>query len=729
MISVKTQKVEPLAPIVVMASKVHRIFAIDCSGSMSSELPRIRTQLKTKLPQLTNVGDTVSLIWFSSKGEAGILQEAVEIRSVTDFSNLNSAIDKWLRPVGLTGFVDPLKLVNSIAKKVRSTGFVSMFFITDGMDNQWTQPQIITAVKELEVDAVTFVEFGYYCNRAFMTKMAEEVGGTLLFNESFEQYDDTFTNLLVKTVQSGKKREVTIEGSAPLGYAFYMDGSNIISCLIENGKITLPEYIDTFGYVTDKVDEKADIDGLYIAAYTTAQRMLGSETIEILGQTGDVHFIEMFCNCFSKQDYSEFQAELLMAIIDDTLRLVQGQDFNAVPASDAFTVLDMLDMLANDKGNLFHPNSDHFNYERIGVKRDQKSGKVTDEEKDAILEKIKDSKNAEEMTAANKELSDLLSGKKDYIFVPEFSDGGYGIDLVFNEDRPNVSVRVLINGSVDIGDRDGLPKDFMTYVFRSYTMIKDGIKHSSMSCLPFELSRITFDSLQMHAGLLVGETWQEGKVYLLDAKKLPVINRDMAQKVSAKEFFEISAEMHMIQSEQKVYNTFYKEKFPKTSAGFEIMYGKENADWLKSIGITDFGGFNPPSVKGVVRDVYTAKEFQVKIAKYSTIPAINAKLIEKIEKTPDKLTPSEALCVTAIKEAKAVESFANYKEWLENRKLGATATTRSYILKVAKIKFAISVGHVWFSEFASMDENSMTVKVAGKEFVCTAELRDIEVEC
>ena len=731
MISVKTQTVPVKSAVVEFATKVHRIFVIDCSGSMSGELPRVRAQLKNKLPQLTNIGDSISLIWFSSKGEAGILQEAVEIRSLTDFTSVNSAIDKWLRPMGLTGFVDPLKLVNDISAKVRGTGAVSMMFMTDGYDNQWSQPQIISAVKNLEVDSVTFVEFGYYCNRALMTKMADEVGGTLLFNESFEQYDDTFTALLTKPIRSGKKREVAIEGSAPLGYVFYLDDSNdVVTVIIENNKVLLPESVDTFGYVTDKVCDAPDADGLYIAAYTTAQRMLGNQTLDLLSLTGDVFFINMFSNCFSKQDYSEFQAKLKAAIVDDTLRLVDGQDFNAVPKPDAFTALDLIDMLANDDGNLFHPYNENFNYERIGVKRDQKNANVTEAEKEAILEKMKNAKTKEELDAANKELTDLLGAKHEYKFVPEVDDGGYSVDLVFNEDRPNVSIRVRVPGYVDIGSNAGLPKQFGTYIYRNFTMIKDGIKHSSLNCLPFELSKQTFDNLQAN-GLLGGETYEAGKIYLINAKKLPVINRNMAQSVSAKTFFEMCVEMNMIQSEQKVYNTFYKEKFPKSSQGFEMLYGKENAEWLKSVGITDYNGFNPPSVKGEVKDVYIAKEFQVKIAKCSSIPAINTKLFEKIEKTPEKITLSESLCLTAIKDAKKAEADTktDYKTWLETRKKNAVEHSRAYILHIAKIKFAVSVGHVWFNEFSSMDENSMKVTVAGKEFECTAELRDIEVEC
>ena len=47
---------------------VNHIFVIDCSGSMSYDLPKIRKQLKNKLPSLLKQDDTVSLVWFSGKG-------------------------------------------------------------------------------------------------------------------------------------------------------------------------------------------------------------------------------------------------------------------------------------------------------------------------------------------------------------------------------------------------------------------------------------------------------------------------------------------------------------------------------------------------------------------------------------------------------------------------------------------------------------------------------------
>ena len=47
----------------------NHIAVIDCSGSMTGDLPRIREQLKKKLPKLLKEGDTLSMVWFSGRGE------------------------------------------------------------------------------------------------------------------------------------------------------------------------------------------------------------------------------------------------------------------------------------------------------------------------------------------------------------------------------------------------------------------------------------------------------------------------------------------------------------------------------------------------------------------------------------------------------------------------------------------------------------------------------------
>jgi hypothetical protein len=732
------QLIQSNSPAVEVERQVNRIFVIDCSGSMSGELPAIRSQMKNKIPQLTNIGDTVSIIWFSGRGECGILQDGIEVKSVKDFGGMNSAIDKFLRPVCLTGFKEPLELVGGLAQKLTKArpGSVNhMFFMTDGYDNQWNEKEILTAIKNLEpvLDTATLVEFGWCCNRPLMTKMAESIGANLLFTESFEQYDENFSVNLTKKIKSGKRRKVKLENESAKGFAFYEDQGEIFSFIVESGTVSVPESAVSILYPTDSMANATSDRDLYLGVYCMAQRMQGNEVFELLGLLGDVHLVEMFSNCFSKQDYSEFQAEVMTAALDETKRYKKGKDFNCVPAEDAFTILDLMDVLASDEGNKFHPYDPAFTYERISAKRDQSDSVVTQGELDELLEQMKLVKSADELDAIQKKIEELKSGKLSLKFIPSVENVGCPIQsLTFHETRPNVSIMIRIDGSIELPQKFAtVPAKFPIHIFRNYTVVKDGIRHSSCRNLPFELTKATFDTLQ-GIGLLAGQTFSPGKIYYIDAN-LPVINRKMAKSLSAKEFFQACVDLQKFKSEQKVYNTYTKNLLtsaPETS--WDALYGAEAVAWLKEIGITP-GGFSPKSVKGESTDVYTAKEFNVKIASCSSIPAVNEKVIAKVV-SGGKMTLSESICAPAIKKVESLLGTDAYKAaanpqatlsgFLRSEKDAAKAKVRKLALEIAKSKMAVMVGHVWFKEFASLEENSMQIEGT---FDCTAELRDIEV--
>jgi len=67
---------------VEVQKRTNHIFVVDVSGSMYNELPLIRTQLKNKLSNLMKEGDTISIVWFSGRNDAGILKEEVEVKSL-----------------------------------------------------------------------------------------------------------------------------------------------------------------------------------------------------------------------------------------------------------------------------------------------------------------------------------------------------------------------------------------------------------------------------------------------------------------------------------------------------------------------------------------------------------------------------------------------------------------------------------------------------------------------
>ena len=118
-------------------------------------------------------------------------------------------------------------------------------------------------------------------------------------------------------------------------------------------------------------------------------------------------------------------------------------------------------------------------------------------------------------------------------FVPKVVDVKAEISsLKFDEDRPNVSILVLTNGSVVLPETPLLANNTIdTFIWRNYTIIKDGI--INMQYLPLILTA------KMHKKLLdegiINEPFVAGKTYVIDTKKMPVINRQMVEDVSANE--------------------------------------------------------------------------------------------------------------------------------------------------------------------------------------------------
>ena len=689
------------SPAIDAVKPVDRHFQIDCSGSMYGELGRIAKSLKNKIPQLTNVGDTVTISWFSGRNQAGILLDTLEINSQADFVAMNGLIDKWLKTVGLTGFVDPLRIATEWGTKLNDSNRSKyLVFMTDGYDNQWSESQIIEQLIKLSlvVDTITFVEYGWYANRQLLAKMAEEIGGHHVFAESFDQFDSIIEKSLSKVVKGGKKKIVEVPELTKFGavYSFDEDGQ-ITSYVVQEGKVSVPESVTELEYFDqNEVIELDDETSAYKGIYFLAQRLLSNEVLQLLGKLGDKALIDQFNNCFTKQDYSDFVDAVLACIVDPSKRYATGKDTNYLPKDDCFTVVDLLEILNGDENAKFYPYHEAFKYERIGVKQEQ-------------------------VTAEGQHVTK---------FTPE--KVGYSIDdLVYNENRPNINLRVKIKGTVNLPKNGfGIPEEFPTSIYRNYTIVKDGIKHTSCKNLPFSMSEYAFDTLQAN-GLLQGETWEDGKVYVINAN-IPVVNRKMTVDIFAEEFFKNVAKLIHLKSSQKVLNTKYKAKFQKSYASISDAYGADGEAWLKTFGI-DGQGYNPKTEKGEVQDTYVARFFSVKVAGCSSIPTINDKLEAKL--ASGKATLAESLCKDTLDEYNGLsdlltEGYARQlKEWFESRIRTNKLKIAEVSKEIIKAKFAIIAGKSWFAEFANMDENSMTVEYNGLNFGCQAILEEKEVEC
>jgi hypothetical protein len=753
---------------------------------MYHELPKIREQLKRKLPKLLRESDVLSIIWFSGRGEFGTLLEAEPVATLKDLATVNAAIDRWLKPIGLTGFLQPIQEMSTLISRINKThqGYAtSLFFMSDGHDNCSNRADILSTLEKAAgvLSAATFVEYGYYADRPLLTAMAEKAGGQMIFAEHFDKYEPALEASLGKKLTGAPKVEVKITGKSIGDFIFTLSDGDLTTYGVEDGKINLPQDVTEFWRVSssqvDKLAENSlgdvagnhggDFDGVdedesdpralsaaYAAISLYSVRMKSDVVYPFLKAIADVDFIVRFASCFGKQKYSEFMDSAKAAAFDEKLRYTKGWDPKAVPDDNAYTVLDLLGLLASEDSNhilLEHP---EFKYARIGRSRIDADEILTPEEQkqvDEIRAKLGTEKKASELTRLNAELAAILNSKPAPLkFVADLAPEGYPISsLVYNEDFPNISIGVRKTGVVDISARlkpefnGKVPASFKTFIFRNYAIVKDGLVN--VEALPVRVTEATAKKLSellpaeakptklsMVNGFVIG---------VINLRALPVINRTMIKAASAKAMFLAQWELEKSRAAQKVYKDVRAEKIPaKKSPGFVEQYGEEAANWLKDQGFTDYSGFAPPhTVSAAATDFYMAKKLEVGIAGLSKLPSVND--VRKKISASKKQTTSGALLVPPLTEVEkwlASDEYtklpterakeAAFIEWIDKKAKDAVAVTRSKIREIAKIKFAIVIGQIWFTEFASLDENSMTLKLGTDDILCKVDMKEVEIK-
>ena len=340
-------------------------------------------------------------------------------------------------------------------------------------------------------------------------------------------------------------------------------------------------------YLSGQFKKDELLVGVYASLFAFSRRSDYNMVSEMLKFIGDVYLIKQKANTFGTQKITELEQKFLDAINDEKQRYVQGYDPDAEPAEDAYCVLDLVNYLMSDEENNWYPQHESFNYKRIGSKAVSKAGKITDEEKGKLENLLKENKLSDLQDA----LDEVKNKTQDLEFHYDNKLQPCPIsDLVWNETRANLSVQVLYKGYVNLpANKFSIPEKFPTQQFRNYTIIKDGIIH--MYNLPLTLSKGTFDKLQVN-GLLKGEKYEKGKIYVLNYSEVPVINRKMVDTLSAKDLFHNQYELVKLQANNFVFNQLKKKLFDNASKKFVDTYGKEATDWLATLGLKEYG-YNP----------------------------------------------------------------------------------------------------------------------------------------
>lgn len=708
--------------VVEVQKDVNHIIVIDVSGSMSSDLPEIRKNLKNKISNLVkHENDTISIIWFSGKNDAGILKEGVKVNSLKQLNDLNEAIDKFLKPIGMTAFAKPLELATDIIDRLDKNSVNSLIFMSDGYNNDVPWSSVTAALNKLapKLSSSCVVEYGNYADSKKLSEMALAFGGSKINCQDFSEYDVVISDSLNKKVLGGKKILVDIKDNL-YDYAFSVQNNEILMYNIVDNKVMVNENLSNIYYFTSNsimgipFHENEIEDSLYAALYILADRLEYDFAEKLFGVLGDNFYYKELMNAFGKQKLNKFKNDIKACVTDSSLRYPNGKSKIKPVDDNAYCLMNLIDELS--KSDLkFYPNHEEFNYNRIGRKKVAVGDKLNENDK----AKLAGAKTVAEMVEIAKELEEKKINTE---FINTDPNRGYLLNnLVFNEERANLSVRIKIDGTVKLPENRFGVDELSTYKYNSFTFIKDGILN--ITKLPIDINNNFIETILKpnNVGFEINNN-----ACVIDLSSLPIINRGMAKDISAVDLAKMEFELLKNQASAKVFGDYKKNLFPKTSENFASLLGNECSEWLKTIGVTEFNGYNPPSSLAESTDVYYSVNLITKIKNYSTLPKV-ADVVAKVI-AGSTLKPTEWLMSSAIDEILPRLNDENLEEFIVNRTDEIISQKRAIMQKISEIKFGLILSRGWFKEFKSFDDNKLDLVIDNQPLSFTFDLCEKEVK-
>jgi hypothetical protein len=711
----------------VSRPSVDHIMVVDCSGSMASDLPKLRMHIKNRLPRCLAPGHRLTLIWFSGKEEAGVIFEGQTVDGLRDLQAVQEMVDRWLKPVGMTGFVKPLRLVKEVINRVPASNRVSLFFMTDGHDNQWAKSQIFEALAGVQASSYTFVEYGYYANRDLIAEMSARTGGSHIFAEDYVKYEPALEKAISSTPEETVVVHIDDAHAAVGGVAFALVYGNIHCWDVSKVPvIDVPASVKQIGYVTrvqppgdvrllpsGQTAESSTLSMLCVAASVFAQRARTDVVKEVVRGLGSVWLGTQLSNCFGKQAWSAFQESALHAAKDQAALASQGWGWFNGTDPNALSVLEVLHILQQGECAI---NLRDLRYSKIG------RGTT-----------LKDEDAAE--------------------FTPSAGPATV-LSLVQNEERPNIGLRVKAGGWVKLPEdlRNGI--NWPVHQYKTYNVIKDGLLN--IKALPLKVDPNTWVELNAKKDLIAtGVATEVNPIYgefTLNLDKLPIINEKDVSSVAVVPFFNNVYRLAQLRASQAVYNTLGKqlEKTPDT-------WGKSESDvsaWLESQGVGADGLYQPARKLLPPRDCYLGKRLVASIKGMSDTPKLAA-VLERLDEgnkvdnpwgwrvtddtTGKRKKPTQVMKLmlpaisTVITVCEALRDQPEdvrkpaFQAWVKANQDYHTKAVRDALSLHARNVFSIILGQTWLS--SSWEETEFPfLSVMGEQLIGKAQLSEVEVE-
>jgi len=664
----------------------NHIWFVDRSGSMWHLLPELIDQLKETLNYIP-FGDSLTFGYFSSEGLYHIVFKGMIVNSAKDIDRIAKMLDEHKRSLSMTCFSEILTEADQIIKDL---SFISkrtaLWFLTDGypvVSNYKREVAAIqTALNKISGRLVgsAFVGYGDWYNQELLSDMAGWAGGITIHSSELKTAVQQLQDFTGEVGMRSPRQAVKL----PVGTfkAFTLDSVVQTYTPDQAGNAVYVPATDRdydLWALTQTANGSVGKEDWTPALYAAASILLPVKPYlaeDIVSILGDIYFIKRLQNAYTTEEYGELAGQLAQAAVDPDLQYVDGHKQGFKPDPNAFCVLDLVDLLMSDEDARFYPYHEDFRYKRIGPAAKTKEGYPT--------------------------------------FEPDKSQGYALTNLVWNSTKLNLSMQVRISGTVDLGEEAeavGLPQIFHTHITRNYSIISDGALWTTS--LPVSLSKWAYEKL-VSVGLVEPTTWYFDRVFTLNLRNLPIINRSIAELVETAVTGEQLAALAVQEEHSKARLKVYKKLLDDLAgdkSNLSDAFTDEQKAFLEAKGIKEYG-FSPPTETQKTGDHLLVRTFDIQVSGFSSLPKVD-EVKAKMQTKGKPLAASAQVMAEAIRASEVgVVLNPNQEEFLKESIAMEKKSQRRTREMIQRCKFSLMLGKRWFPD-VDRENPVITVPING----------------
>jgi hypothetical protein len=444
------------------------VIIADNSGSTYGFINELKETTK-KVIDLMNSNDTITIGYFS-----GYNQYEFFIRGLNKTQNIAKLIDTKFMARGLTCFkqtLDELPKILDDVKTITNNKNFSLYYLSDGYNNSGgSDREVIESCRKLKgkFSYALICGYGQYYNRSLLLDMANVIEGQMNHISDFYEMEKSYSSLF-----KGEKTKKNIKIDKKYDLVWQVTDSDIVildqhddnSVDVFETKNESPLYAIDYTEIPALKDNTNDAQFVYSAAYVLSQKNKANLGVQLLNNNNAKTMAKMLRKAFTTVAKGSAENELKL------FALMGGEILMETTPSTSISLKELLSTI-NDNIE----NGSAYLHTSMSAYRS-----IT--------------KKAEDVSKVNFELSDGVAKIT---------------EIVDNEDRPNVSLRVVRKGRItgikdadlenriNVFNKTAIKKiefPFEASTFNTYTLVANGDFNFNLLTLELDGKSIIFDDL------------------------------------------------------------------------------------------------------------------------------------------------------------------------------------------------------------------------------------------